>query len=366
MRWAVFLVTIVFLLSLDNERRFGHAAFVHSHRRSLSGLYLNAPCFRVFDALWNVRGARATVSVVEQRPFLYFIAGNDTTRLDHLDRNDIEFLQHIDFNTELQSLTIYDDQTITRQLFQTWKPNEKFLVRIDDADLNYIGTARIIRVQLDDDDEPEIIVQVEEGWYHTYLFYEAYGATWQLAGQVSIPDTRPAGDPDFSIPGMVGLTSYTHGTGIGILDNTYYTFGNGQLIECFSINSTTNMYLTGLLSDPYITLNAESNAFMVNLSEIFVGCTIAVKNGSNDSQPDELLYQEKLTYSLLRQPGGKYMPNKKIPGFNVADWTESCDSTHFYPEVYACCELEKLKKSGTSRQREVLSGFEYDSTACSR
>lgn len=365
MRWTItaacLCVVIFFIAEMGNPK--GLITSAGSCRESCSQKYIDAPFTSVFDVLLNSAGTtNTTVSVLEKKPLLYFAANDDTVRLSGISREGIASLQHIDLSVSFPTLKVFNAASIPAQFAQQWQANLRVLMEVQDEDLHYVGAAAIVEAQLDDDPELERIVQVEQGWFHTYLFYNRQESGWLLAGQVSMPNNGALETPDLSLPGFAGLTTYAHGTGMGVLDNTYYTLQAGQLTECFTINKSVRSYLCGLISGPAFVLETQATPLLVNASEIFVEHTIRCNKETPQSPAVEMAFEETIAYSLLRQPDGRFLPDKPLNGFNALCIDSTCDSTYFFPEAYAYERLRVLKDRGNARQRKLLKDFEYSST----
>ncbi len=364
MRAGLIIVGIVFWFCVSWSP-LGELAWRKGCEAAQSRRYLNGEYTSVFNGLLNRgEGMKATFSILKQKPFYYFATESDTVRLKGFNDDSFHPLNRIDFEMTFSSFDIYDEQSIRYMLNYSWEPSDRFLMEVRDETFHYVAAAKIVEAQLDFDPETERIVYVNDGWIHTYIFYEAYGSYWQHAGTVSVIDHSGYNEPDLSLPGFVALTQWSHGTYQSAIDKNYYRLLNGRLEEAFSINASAFQGIMYYIDSIHVGVTSETELVFVNASETFVEHHIKVFAYSPEQDSIEHIIKEEIvTYSLMANSEGKFLPNKTNIGFNYDDYR---DSTYFFPEAYAYEELRKMKDNGSAKQKELLKDFVYDSTATFR
>jgi hypothetical protein len=363
MRGGLIIVGIVFWICVSWSP-LGELAWRKGCEVAQSGRYLNGDYTSVFSALLNDGsddGIR--ISILKEKPFYYLARSIDTMRLSGFTDESFDPLKSIDFSQVLASEDLYNKQSIIGRFYSPWDSTMYFLFEVNVADQHYIGPAQIIEAQADFDAELERIVHVTDGWSHTYYFYESYGSYWQYIEEVTVYGNSDANQLNFSLAGFVGLQDWSHGTFQSAVDVTYYRIEAGRLTEKFRINSSAYQGLLWMSTGVYIGVTSETELLQIGGVETFVEHHIRLYSydpGTDTTQ--NVLREETVTYSLVEQEDGSYLPNKSLTGFNVAYTTETCMETYFYPEVYANAELNKMKKKGNAREKELLKDFVYDST----
>jgi hypothetical protein len=363
MRGGLIIVGIIFWISVRFEfpeqlARGGECQV------SQSGRYLNRDYTTVFAGLINKGGdIPATFSILRKYPLYYFATEYDTFRLTNFTDDSFEPLQHIDFDKTFPTLDVFNKESIRSMLSQHWDSTDRFLMEVHEDGFNYIGAGKIIEAQLDFDPEAERIVQFNNEWFHSYLFYESYGSYWQFLKAIHVYDTGGNNEPDFSLDGFIGLKVWSHGTFQSSVDKTYYRVNHGQLEAAFCVNTSAYQGMLYYTDSTWIGIRSEAELLLVNSSETLVEHAIRIYSYNHVLDSNEVFYEENVTYTLKEQAGGNFLPDKTNSGFNQSF---NSDSTYFFPEAYAYEELRRLKENGNAKQREILKNFVHDSTATFR
>jgi len=358
MRIAILLVLLICACNKSEPERLNLLSVDWASR---AGERMEHFVFHPMGTRWlkTTEGEVASIEVL-RKDSSYFIVLNQDTIGDSLWNYEL-VTDNYWFDTsrnQFRNLKLYDDRRLS-EVITNHNPNDTsfFIINLEGEYGNRaLGIGTIHTANMDNDLNDEYLVEVAGGYRNLYYFFDDSVSGWESHGLISNSSRWPFGEIDDHLEGYFGLATDGWGSGFGSRDYDYYRLDKDSLRLCFTINAYYGIWMfPGYNCFQHIESSSKSriqnNRIIVNHKTKYE--MLDTPDGQN------ILFSctDNSYYELIPTTLGRYEPDSRQDAFYA-----SYDSTQFDVSYSIMQKVNRIKQSGTKREKTLLKNIELDST----